>query len=205
MSEPVAAAATRPMRPLRGEARRGLLLEATLRLIAAEGPGAVTHRRVAAEAGLPLAATTYWFASKDELLVEAYRLAAARDVDRVQQLADACSALQADELGGALADLVAGELAQHRATLMASYALWLEAARRPGLREVERTWTDDYTAVVARILQAAGTPEPQAAARLLISTIDGLILGELSRDIPASADELRPLLERLVRALLATA
>jgi DNA-binding transcriptional regulator YbjK len=192
-----------PARPLRGEARRGLLLEATLRLIAAEGPGAITHRRVAAEAGLPLAATTYWFASKDELLVAAYRLAAVRDVERVQELADACADLDADELGGALADLVAGELAQHRATLMASYALWLEAARRPELREVERSWTDAYTATVARILERAGAPDPHDAARLLISAIDGLILGELSRDDPAGADELRPLLERLTRALLA--
>jgi DNA-binding transcriptional regulator YbjK len=189
-------------RPLRGEARRGLLLAAALRVIAAEGPGAVTHRRVAAEAGLPLAATTYWFASKDELLLEAYRVAAERDLARVRELADACAATPPDRLAPALADLVASELADQRATLMASYALWLESARRPELREVERAWTDDYTAIVADMLAAAGAPDPRAAARLLIAGIDGLILAELSRDEPAGAAELRPLVGRLVSALV---
>lgn len=190
-------------RPLRGEARRGLLLDATLRVIAADGPGAVTHRRVAAEAGLPLAATTYWFASKEELILEAYRLAAARDVDRVRDLAAACERTPPSELGPKLADLVAEELADQRATLMASYALWLESARRPELREVERAWTDEYTAVVAQILAAAGAPGAHQAARLLIAAIDGLILAELSRDEPAGAAELRPLVQRLVSALVA--
>lgn len=190
-------------RPLRGEARRGLLLDATLRVVAAEGPGAVTHRRVAAEAGLPLAATTYWFASKEELILEAYRLAAARDVDRVRGLAAACERIPPSELAPKLADLVAEELADQRATLMASYALWLESARRPELREVERAWTDEYTDVVAQILASAGAPDAHQAARLLIAAIDGLILAELSRDEPAGAAELRPLVQRLVTALAA--
>lgn len=189
-------------RPLRGEARRGLLLDATLRVVAADGPGAVTHRRVAAEAGLPLAATTYWFSSKEELILEAYRIAAARDVDRMRDLAAACERVPPSELAPKLADLVAEELADQRATLMASYALWLESARRPELREVERAWTDEYTGVVAQILAAAGAPDAHQAARLLIAAIDGLILAELSRDEPAGAADLRPLVERLVTALV---
>jgi DNA-binding transcriptional regulator YbjK len=191
-------------RPLRGEARRGLLIDATLRVIAAEGPSAVTHRRVAAEAGLPLAATTYWFASKDELIVAAYSVAAERDVGRVQELAAAMTATPAGELGAALAECMAGDLANQRAELMASYALWLESARRPELRTIERAWTDSYAAVVAEMLATAGAPDPRSAARLLIAAIDGLILGELASDAPASAAELRPLVERLVAALLVT-
>jgi DNA-binding transcriptional regulator YbjK len=190
-------------RPLRGEARRGLILEAALRLIGAEGPGAVTHRRVAAEAGLPVAATTYWFTSKDQLLVEAYRLAAERDIGRVRELAAACQDVAPADLGPALADLVAGELSEHRAALMASYALWLEAARRPELRAVERSWTDDYMQVIADLLVTAGTPDAQTAARVLIAALDGLMLGELSRDDPDPA-ALRPLIDRLVRGLLAS-
>lgn len=191
-------------RPLRGEARRGLLLDATLRVIAAEGPGAVTHRRVAAEAGLPLAATTYWFSSKEELIVEAYRVAAARDVDRVREFAAACAATSPSDLAPRVAELIASELADQRATLMAAYALWLEAARRPELREIERAWTDEYTGVVADLLAAAGADDAGAAARLLIAAIDGLLLAELSRDEPTTEAELRPLLERLVAALVRT-
>jgi DNA-binding transcriptional regulator YbjK len=47
----------------RGAARREALLEAVLRIVAEVGADAVTHRRVAEEAQLPLASTTYWFES----------------------------------------------------------------------------------------------------------------------------------------------
>ncbi|MGZ4481779.1 MAG: TetR/AcrR family transcriptional regulator, partial [Gaiellales bacterium] len=45
--------------------RRQAILEATLRVIRDSGVHAVTLRAVAAEAGVPLAATTYYFESKD--------------------------------------------------------------------------------------------------------------------------------------------
>lgn len=190
-----------PTRPLRGEARRGLIAEAALRLVASEGPAAVTHRRVAAEAGLPLASTTYWFKDKTEVLVSAYELAEERDMARVRSLADACAAVPASDLGLALTDLVTGELTEHRAALMASYALWLESARVPELRAVERSWCDAYLEVMASLLRTAGLPDPEVAARLLIAALDGLMLGELSQDRPADPAELRPLIERLLRGL----
>ena len=61
----------------RGPARREALLEAVLQLVADVGADAVTHRRVAEVAGLPLASTTYWFASKEHLLTAALELAKA--------------------------------------------------------------------------------------------------------------------------------
>ena len=71
-------AAPRP----RGAARREALLEAVLRIVAEVGADAVTHRRVAEVAGLPLASTTYWFDSKEHLLTAALELAAERDIAR---------------------------------------------------------------------------------------------------------------------------
>ena len=73
----------------RGVARRIALLEATLELLAEIGADAVTHRRVAEHAGLPLASTTYWFESKEHLLTEALRYAAERDEARLRIAADA--------------------------------------------------------------------------------------------------------------------
>ena len=52
----------------RGEARRDAILRATLEVIAAHGTDGVTHRAVAARAGVPLSATTYWVSSRDDLL-----------------------------------------------------------------------------------------------------------------------------------------
>src|SRR5919106_7033057 len=70
----------------KGEARREAILRATLALIGERGLDAVTHRAVAERAGVPLSATTYWFASKDELLQETLLLAAREEVERLERL-----------------------------------------------------------------------------------------------------------------------
>ena len=50
-------------RETRGDARRALLLQTTLRLIGEQGIAAVNHRSVAKAADVPLGSTTYWFGS----------------------------------------------------------------------------------------------------------------------------------------------
>ena len=57
----------------KGERRRRSLLEATLRVIARGGVEAVTHRRVAAEAGVSHGTTTYHFASREDIILQAFR------------------------------------------------------------------------------------------------------------------------------------
>lgn len=189
-------------RPPRGEARRALILEAALRVLGEEGASAVTHRRVAREAGLPLAATTYWFASKDELLADAYRLAADTDIERMRRLSTEYAERARADLAGALTDLLAADLAESRTSLLAAYSLWIEAARRPALRPIEQEWTRAYVEVVEAVLRDAGSPHPATDAELLVATLDGLLLAQLALEHPDPAVALRPQLERLVAALL---
>src|SRR5437764_8145332 len=73
-----------PSRP-RGTARRDALLDAVIRIVAEVGADAVTHRRVAEVADLPLASTTYYFESKQHLLTAALELAAERDIARLHE------------------------------------------------------------------------------------------------------------------------
>ena len=56
-------------RRLKGERRRRAIVDAALRLVAREGVGAVTHRNVAREAGVPPASIAYYFDGIDDLLV----------------------------------------------------------------------------------------------------------------------------------------
>lgn len=192
--------------PPRGEARRAHILDAALRIIASTGPDALTHRAVATEAGLPLAATTYWFASKDELLAEAYAVAAGRDVARIARITldlERDGFPDGKDLARHLADLSMRELAEERSGLIASYALWLETARRPELREVSLAWTEAYHGFATTMLAAAGSPTPEADARLLTAALDGLVLEQLAHDAPGFEwATLRPALDRLVAALL---
>ena len=189
---------TAAVRP-RGAARRELLLEAVLRIVADTGPDAVTHRRVAEVAELPLASTTYWFSSKDELIADALELAAERDIaalhDRVGEQAG-------DALDRAVAVICAPlqeDLRASRGSLLAAYALWLEAARRPELRAITGRWTAAYHATVARLLEQAGSSDPAGDAELMVGAADGLLMEQLAR---GHSSDLRPQLRRLAAALL---
>jgi DNA-binding transcriptional regulator YbjK len=200
-------AAPRTIRP-RGAARREALLEATLQIVADTGADAVTHRRVAEVAQLPLASTTYYFESKEQLLTAALEVAAERDLARLRELADRRRGLPADpEHAGAVGMGSAGEPtdddpAAGRRSLLASYTLLLEAARRPALQELTRRWTDGYLTVVADLLGRAGSARPAPDAQLLLAAADGLLISHLSTGEPTDP---RPALLRLARTLTASA
>ncbi|MAG42930.1 MAG: TetR family transcriptional regulator [Oceanospirillaceae bacterium] len=58
----------------KSEQRRRQILEATMRIIVRDGVRGVRHRAVAAEAEVPLAATTYYFKDIHELIADAFTL-----------------------------------------------------------------------------------------------------------------------------------
>src|SRR5882672_1153022 len=95
--------------------RREAILDAALAVIAERGTEQLTHRSVAEEAGVPLGSTTYYFASRDELVREAFR----RYVVRVLELLGEMSRREVS--GG------------WRWTVIVEYELVLRAARDPEL------------------------------------------------------------------------
>jgi TetR/AcrR family transcriptional regulator, regulator of biofilm formation and stress response len=197
---PAATTQTRMPRP-RGAARREALLEAVLKIVSEVGADAVTHRRVAEVADLPLASTTYYFESKDHLLTAALELAADRDIARLHEFSiDAGDGADPLELAiAAVLDPIDKTLPARRGSLIATYALLLEAARRPPLRAVVRRWTDAYLAALGRLLEAAGSTAPAADAELLIAAADGLLIEQLAT---GDRGELSSRLRRLATALV---
>jgi TetR/AcrR family transcriptional regulator, regulator of biofilm formation and stress response len=200
-------AATTPKgaRP-RGAARRDALLDAVLRVVAEEGVDAVTHRRVADVAGLPLASTTYWFESKEHLLTAALESAADRDIERLRALLGESPERCPDPVGLAV-DSILGCTEDDSSTptshgwLLATYALILEAARRPALRAVTKRWTDAYWEALSPLFAAAGSCDPRADAELLLAAADGLLVTQLATgDESDLAPRLRQLAEALVKA-----
>lgn len=68
------------------EGRRRAIIDATVQLITELGINDVNHRRIAARAGVPLGATTQYFASREDLLNAALQQMEAeceRDLDRL--------------------------------------------------------------------------------------------------------------------------
>jgi DNA-binding transcriptional regulator YbjK len=186
----------------RGAARRDALLDAVLEVVAEVGVDAVTHRRVAEVAGLPLASTTYWFESKEHLLTAALERAAERDIERLGAFLSEARDTTADPLEltvRAILGPIEESTQTCRAWLLATYALMLEAARRPALREVTMRWTDAYLDALAPLLAAGGSNHPRSDAELLLAAADGLLIEQLASD---DASDLAPRLRRLADALV---
>jgi DNA-binding transcriptional regulator YbjK len=187
----------------RGVKRRQDLLEATLRLLAREGSAAVTMRAVASEAGVPSTAPTYYFASKQELLVEAWRLHAEREAARVSRATAAVgSAESSSAVAGQLACFVRDSLGPARENLLAEIELLLETARRPELEELTRVWHQTLRERVRGTLAQAGSEHPELDARLVLAVMAGLELDNVGCSDKATVQELIELFARLLGALL---
>ncbi len=191
-------------RRARGARRQQAILEATLALVGRKGAGAVTHRAVAEEAGVPLASTTYYFASKNDLLRETLAFAAEADRETTDQLAAALADVtSAGEFADTLADHVNDWLGVGRPVVVSHYEISLEGARRPELAEIDRAWTDRYVMTLAEPFARLGSAEPNRDAWIVVSAVEGMVFDELSGPRPGFEREiLRPALDRLIRALV---
>jgi len=109
----------------RGAARRDAIVEAAAALVVEAGPSTLTHRTIAQRADVPLAATTYYFASLDDLV----GAAGTRLAERWAVHADAVLAAVTAEV---TADLTADLTAEVRAELTAE----VTAGATAGVAEV---------------------------------------------------------------------
>jgi DNA-binding transcriptional regulator YbjK len=189
------------------ERLREAIVAATVRIVARDGVGAVTHRRVAEEAGVSLSSTTWHFASKGEILEAALRWTAQREVERIGAMADRIAAISAGAFDPELwaQELAAWVVAQtegdERAVTVALYRLQLETLGRPGAVGVHRQWGASLEQVGVRALDAAGSATPAIDTRIVVAAVDGLRLGLLSRreeDEGAPVDWIAPAIARLL-------
>jgi DNA-binding transcriptional regulator YbjK len=192
---------------VRNEQRRKRILEATVRIIGREGPGSVTHRAVAAEAGVPLAATTYYFASKEALFNEALTASVWSDLAELEVLARsmAQSPASVESFAQSIAVFLAAQLRRRRATIVAQYELVLEAARHSSMRAAARASTDAYVRLCEMMLEKIGSANPIGDARLLVALMDGLLLDQLAAtrsqfDVDVLAQQLRRFIVGLLSA-----
>jgi len=190
----------------KGERRREEILRATLRVIGAHGADAVTHRAVAAEAGVPLSATTYYFASKDELLEQTLLMAAREETDRIEQLVLdlAPRELSASDWAAAVASMIAGDVREEPNRHVALFELGLEATRTELLRGELQRWQEAHIRLAELGCRAVGSEEPELDARLVVAALTGLMLEQLASGRDDFEDAvMRPALERLFSRLAA--
>jgi DNA-binding transcriptional regulator YbjK len=182
---------------------REAIVAATVRIVAADGVAAVTHRRVAGEAGVSLSSTTWHFATKADILIAALRWTARREVARIAEIAARLGDAEFDSAAwaGELADWVVEQVTADRDLAVALYRLQIELIGRPEATEVHREWGESLLTLGEGVLQASTTRTPELDTRLVVAALDGLRLGVLSAD-DDDAEWLRPAVHRLLASLL---
>jgi len=161
---------------------RDAIVAATVRIVAREGVAAVTHRRVAAEAGVALSSTTWHFATKAEILEAALTWTAAREVEGIRAIADRLDGTDFDPSAWAyeLGDWLIDQVTRDREIAVALYRLQVELLGTPGAVEVHRDWGEGLRALGDRVLEHSSTATPELDIRLVVAALDGLRMGVIS-------------------------
>jgi len=167
----------------RGVRRRSALIEAAADLLLEQGYTAISHRAVAARAGLPLASTTYYFSSADDLRDEAVQHVAEWWATRAGAVVGALPAqLDAEEAAQAVVSIIGADTPSPQMILM--YERYLQAGRHERLRPVVAAWNSRLTELVQDVLHRADLPAVEDKARLVLAVADGVAITALAEGAP---------------------
>lgn len=175
-----APAAKRKHRGRNDPDRRDRIAYAAIAAIAEHGLDSLTHRKVAAMAGVPLGSTTYHFANLEDLISAALDKAAEAGIAQLQAWADALD--NGDDLASALADFAIKSISEGRKQTLAEYNLYVLALHRPHLQQAAVEWDN----ALADVLIALTDP---LTGRMLGTLLCGLLMQTVLReDLPTKAD-----------------
>ncbi|WP_027503444.1 TetR/AcrR family transcriptional regulator [Rhodococcus sp. UNC363MFTsu5.1] len=185
----------------KGERRRMALVEAAADLMLEGGFEAVRHRAVAQRAGLPLASTTYYFESLDDLIARAVELSGSREMDAMRARIDEIT--QADRDAAAVVELIIELLVgpiegAAREHLIARYECFIASARHPQLQEVQRRLRIQFDDALGEVLRRSGRQVRQEGLRRLICVVDGAVVGALSESDPDPEQLAREMLSEVI-------
>ncbi|MGJ7499386.1 TetR/AcrR family transcriptional regulator [Variovorax sp. ZT5P49] len=173
----------------RGEARRLLLLDAAVRVIAREGTGSLTHRAAAAQADVSLASATYHFPNIEEFRRAVFDHAGSRIGLAFRAVLEAGDVQLAD-IPRVVAEFSASLTTVRREDTVAIFEMIVATVHRPELRSVIEVLDNRLADLLAPYVGN------RREALTVTAAIQGLILTALASNTPANA--LRVSIEDLV-------
>jgi AcrR family transcriptional regulator len=157
--------------------RRSRIANAAVEVLASHGVTGLTHRLVAAKASVSLAATTYYFDTKYDIVAEASGIALRDYVDSFRQAAGRIRTEGADS--GSLEQfsrrLVHNAVRRYRVRTLCWAEIMLDAHRHPETMALARRWFDEVGAVWRDIAASTGVQHPARASRSAIDISIGLL------------------------------
>lgn len=187
-ADTIASVRRRPRGPTDPD-RRERIAEAALAVALERGVGGVSHRAVAAAAGVPLGSTTYHFRGLDDLLAAAMERAARRYAE--QLVAWSAAIPEGGDIADALCEFVIDGLLSDHERIVAEYELYFASLRRPALHDVSRAWLELLTLVLTQHVD-------EVTARELTIVADGVMVNALVTGTPPRRADLYELLRKVV-------
>ncbi|AEN10239.1 MULTISPECIES: TetR/AcrR family transcriptional regulator [unclassified Streptomyces] len=187
----------------KNDERRAALVDAAIEVLAREGARGLTFRAVDTEAAVPVGTASNYFASRDDLLTQAGGRVYERLRPDEETIARQRTTTPDHEGYTRLMRELVGRVSGFRTGYLALLELRLEATRRPELRRVltERVRSDVDANVAYH--EASGLPGDATAVRLLILTLNWLIVEQLTLpDVFSEAERdqlVQAAVERIVR------
>jgi DNA-binding transcriptional regulator YbjK len=170
----------------KGERRRYALVSAAAELLCESGFEAVRHRAVARRAGLPLASTTYYFSSLDDLICSAVAHIGTLEVAQLRaQVATLSRRRRGPETtADLLVDLLVGTESGTHLTeqLISRYERYIACARQPALRDIQRRNLHHRADAIAEVIERSGRLVRLELVSALIYTVDGAVVSALVDD-----------------------
>jgi DNA-binding transcriptional regulator YbjK len=170
----------------KGERRRYALVSAAADLLCEGGFDAVRHRAVARRAGLPLASTTYYFSSLEDLIAKAVEHVGEREAEQLRQRLAVLSRRRrgAESTAEVLVDLLVGDAVGQRVTeqLISRYERYIACARQPLLRDIQRRIMQQRSAAVIEVVERCGRSVRAELLTALVNAVDGAVVAALVGD-----------------------
>ena len=159
--------------------RRTLLLDAALELVGTQGMRGLTHRAVDTAAGLPAGSTSNYFRTREALVLGIVERFIARERAMVTGPRDEVDPTP-DGVATALGRYVDRALGPDRAVTLARYAILVETAQNPDLREGMAPGADEVDTWALDLITRGGSQAPQRDLEVLANYMTGLVLHELA-------------------------
>ncbi len=208
----------RARRP-KGEATRRRILEATLAVIARAGVHGVTHRAVAAEAGVQLSLTTYFFRSLNDMIEQAYehfisgdrpdrdaawaRLEAVLDRHGPAELLDpAVRRSLVPELAAITTELILDQVQRDSVGLGVEATVAYGYRLNEGLRHLVQRQRERNLARFADLWRRFGASDPELEAELTLALLQRLEFECAAKHEAPSRERIFSQLARLLAAQL---
>nr|WP_083667176.1 MULTISPECIES: TetR family transcriptional regulator [unclassified Mycobacterium] len=167
----------------KGERRRYALVSAAAELLAEGGFEAVRHRAVAQRAGLPLASTTYYFSSLDDLIARAVEHIGMIEVAQLRARVNGLSRRRRgpETTAEMLVELLVEDVSSPGLAdqLISRYERLLACTRLPALRETMRRNLRQRAEAVAEALERSGRSVHIELVRTLLCAVDGSVVSAM--------------------------